>query len=241
MLENIDIIIVEPKIPENVGFIARLMRNFDFKNLIIVNPRCDLDKAKITATHGIDILESAKIVNEIYYDRYFLIAATSGKISEKENSLRRNYVTPEEFANFLKKIDLKKNKVGIVFGREDIGLKDEEIEKAHVLIHIPASKKFPILNLSHSVGIILYVLFRELKFKEINFLDELREEKIRAAWEYVDKIFEKFDEKGIKYKEGFKFAVKRTIYNMLIKSRINSKEISTFLGFLNKIKEVLGE
>ena len=55
----ISIILFEPELSENIGFIARVMKNFELKELILINPKCDIDRANKTAKHGKDIIKNA--------------------------------------------------------------------------------------------------------------------------------------------------------------------------------------
>ncbi|MFQ6121101.1 MAG: TrmH family RNA methyltransferase, partial [Methanosarcinales archaeon] len=65
MTLDIQIILVQPKYEGNLGSVARVMKNFGFKKLILVNP-CKIDKtAKIMSAHAKDVLENAIIVNSI--------------------------------------------------------------------------------------------------------------------------------------------------------------------------------
>ena len=74
----ISIILIEPEISENIGFVARVMKNFDFKDLILINPKCDLDKANKTAKHAKDILKKAKIKKISFLKKFdFLIGTTA--------------------------------------------------------------------------------------------------------------------------------------------------------------------
>ncbi len=230
--DNIFIILYEPKIPENIGFVARLMKNFGFKNLIIVNPLCDLTKAYKTAMKGKDVLENAVVVDQLNFNEFDFIAATSGKVSDKPENLRRSYITPEDFANFIAN---KNMKIGILFGREDFGLPNSIIKKSNVLIHIETSKEYPILNLSHATGIILY----ELNKKSITQSNKkTKTYDLKGLYSYIDYFIELFDKYNIKRRSSFDMALKRTLSNILVRSNINYKEFSIFMGFFSKLKNL---
>ncbi|NPA85786.1 MAG: RNA methyltransferase [bacterium] len=159
-LELFYIVLVEPKNPENIGAVARVMKNFGIYNLVLVNPRCELgQQAYITATHAAEILEGALIVDSLKRLRpcFSYMFATSGRISLSSKKKLRKFISPKTMIELLKRS--VPCPVAIVFGREESGLKNEEIAICDHLVHIPANPEFPVLNLSHAVAVICYELF----------------------------------------------------------------------------------
>ena len=96
----ISIILIEPELSENVGFVARCMKNFDFRNLILVNPKCDLDKATKTAKHGKDILKKAKIKKFDYLDKFDYLIGTTAILGTDYN-IPRNPINPKQLADLV--------------------------------------------------------------------------------------------------------------------------------------------
>src|SRR3989338_2323471 len=96
----ISIVLVNPITPGNIGAVARVMKNFDFKELILVKPKCDhLSKdAMDRASHAKDILKKAKKMqfSEVIENFDYIIGTTS-KIGTDYN-IPRCPITPEEFA-----------------------------------------------------------------------------------------------------------------------------------------------
>jgi TrmH family RNA methyltransferase len=119
---------VEPKYGGNVGAIARAMANFDFKNLYLVNP-CNLDdECYARSKHASYILDDAKIFSsfeEAIQDVDYLVA-TSSIESQNDKRHLRNSVLLEELTDKIYDVD---GKIGLVFGREDYGLLNEELSK----------------------------------------------------------------------------------------------------------------
>ena len=137
-LGNIHFILVRPQMGENIGSVARAIKNFNIKHLRIVNPRCNWpnQKALATSVGAKDILKSTKIYNSIEKsigDLDIIFASTSRvrKINKKIISI----------LDFKKKVE-KKRKIGILFGPEASGLTNDEISYANYLVKIPTSKKF---------------------------------------------------------------------------------------------------
>ncbi len=167
------------------------MANFDFKNLYLVNP-CKLDdKCYSRAVHAQDILENAKIFKD--YKEAFkgmdYLVATSSIESYNDKKHLRNATQLEDLTSKL--IELK-GKIGLIFGREDYGLYNEEIALCDSLLRIPTSESYLSMNLSHSVGIVLYSLFikKDISKKEINVIAGLEKEKL---YNYFENLLNEID------------------------------------------------
>src|SRR5438128_4368203 len=134
------------------------MKNFGVKELVLVKP-CRLGaEARQRAMRGIDILVAARTVGDLETSlkETDLIIGTSGVDTESEKRFARISVTPRDFATRVAKMD---GLVALLFGREDFGLLDEELRRCDLLVTVPASDEYPILNLSHAVTVLLYELF----------------------------------------------------------------------------------
>ena len=163
----ISIILIEPKKSGNLGAVARAMANFGFDNLVLVNPKCKktAKEAIKRAKHGLAVLKKAKVVKKI--PKMDTLIATTAMLGTDYN-IPRSPISPAQ----LSKIIPSKGKVGIVFGREGPGLTNEEVLACDFVCTIPSSKKYPTLNLSHSVALVCYelasILFLLLKQKKIS-------------------------------------------------------------------------
>lgn len=154
------VVLVEPENEGNVGAVARAMRNFNVADLMLVKP-CALGvEAQKRAMHGVEVLRAAQSVEDL--DRALrgvdLVVGTSGIATSNEKKFARIAITPSELARRVGPMD---GTLAVLFGREDFGLLDEELRKCDLLVTIPASSDYPILNLSHAVAIILYALYLE--------------------------------------------------------------------------------
>lgn len=186
--ENIYVVLVEPENSANVGFVARSLMNFDFKHIILVNPKCDLNEAYVYAVHAKSVLDNAMFLNNIYEVKDFVdfMVGTTSK-SGHDYNVARMAITPKMLVEAMK--DVKGN-VGIVFGRESIGLKNEELKLCDLIVTIPTSKVYPSLNLSHAVAIILYELSSlHSSSRQEGFREASRIEKEKLL-EYFSKILE---------------------------------------------------
>jgi tRNA/rRNA methyltransferase len=158
-LQRCRIVLVRPHYAGNLGSTARVMRNFGLSDLVLVAPYCSTDdlEARRLATHGLDVLDSARVVPELgdaVSDCVFTLATsalTAGVI-------RRGMIgTPDELAPQLIAA-AERGPVALVFGPEPHGLSNEEIGHCHGMIHIPVDPECPALNLAQAVTICCYQL-----------------------------------------------------------------------------------
>ena len=156
---NARIVLVGPKFEGNIGAVARSMANFGLDDLYLIDS-CDIgDEAYRRAKHGSRVLENAKSAGtlEEAVDGCFLVVGTSSIVTKGEKNYARIPLSVSEFSDRINDYD---EKVAILFGREDIGLLQSELSKCDILITIPASDSYPVLNVSHAAAIVMYELSR---------------------------------------------------------------------------------
>jgi TrmH family RNA methyltransferase len=147
------LILVEVEGAVNLGFIARLLDNFDVDELYLVSPRASLEEARkyaARASHSLDEVVITDSLEEALANTSFR-ACTSAHVSRGDDVLRVA-MSPWELASRVMREEL----VAIVMGRESTGLRRCEIEKCDVLVNIPTSPSYRALNLSNATAIILY-------------------------------------------------------------------------------------
>ena len=162
-ITNFYVVLVEPKYSGNVGAVARAMMNFNVDKLYLVNP-CTLDDACYArAMHAGEILDNAKIFSkfEDAIKNLDYLAATSSIEYVKDKKHLRNPVLLEDFSEKIYEVN---GNVGLVFGREDYGLFNEEIAACDIMLRIPTSESYLSLNLSHAVSLVLYALYSKREF-----------------------------------------------------------------------------
>lgn len=152
------VVLVEPKSEGNVGFVARAMKNFGVSELVLVGGPDLGGEARMRAMHAADdVLAGARRVSDL--DAALrgsdLVVGTTGVPTTTERKFLRIPITPAEFARRVADVD---GTVAVLFGREDFGLFDEELRRCDLLVSIPTSKAYPILNVSHAAAIVLYEL-----------------------------------------------------------------------------------
>ena len=154
---NILFILVEPAVPGNVGAAARAIKTMGFSQLRLVNP-CDYlsMEAKILAHASTEILEGAEVfqtLDEALKDLDLSIASTA-----KVKDARLEYHRNTELPDIIKAKGKAVKRTGVVFGREEYGLSNEEIRMCDIASSIPLKQSYPSLNLSQAVMLYAYTL-----------------------------------------------------------------------------------
>ena len=154
-LHNIHIVLVETRSAGNIGSTARAMKNMGLSNLCLVNPQCELKaEALWMATNARDILNHARQVpslREAIAGAGYVFGTTARK------RRMRTFSSPREMAPRALALAAH-NPVAIVFGSEDKGLSNQQLELCNEVISIPTAPDGTSLNLSHAVIIICYEL-----------------------------------------------------------------------------------
>lgn len=153
---NVTIILVNTSHPGNIGATARAMKNMGLSNLTLVQPEIFPSGVAVgRAVSALDILESARVVDtlqEAVADCGLVIGA-----SARSRRIPWPMLTPEACAQKVQ-VEKQVNKVALVFGREDAGLTNEELQQCHFHVQIPADEQYSSLNLASAVMVICYEL-----------------------------------------------------------------------------------
>ncbi|ABB37775.1 tRNA/rRNA methyltransferase (SpoU) [Oleidesulfovibrio alaskensis G20] len=159
MLENVAVVLVEPRFPENIGMVARACANMGVNELVVVAPeRWNPEKSVPLATpKGVPVLESVRHEDTLAaaLAPYTLVLGTTARTG----GWRRQILSPETAAPVVQQEVAAGGRVAIVFGREDRGLTNEETEVCSRLVTIPTSEASS-LNLAQAVLILLYECFK---------------------------------------------------------------------------------
>lgn len=160
--ENIALILVEPQGGYNIGSICRVMMNFGFNDLRIVNPRVDhlsKEARDMAVTAKETVLRAARkydSLEEAIADCH-LVIGTTRRLGKK---YRNEFITPDQIGRTCASLP-SHQKVALVFGREDHGLNNDELSLCDIFITIDTSPELPSLNLAQAVAICLYEFSRQ--------------------------------------------------------------------------------
>lgn len=151
-------ILVEPAVPENVGSVARALKTLGFHSLAIVNSDVHKEENAKWVAHGSwEVLDQAKVyltVNEAVEGLDFIVATTA-----RRRTLHHDYYTPRQLCRLLEEKERMIHHVGLLFGREESGLTNQELAVAHCVSTIPLAGTYPSLNLAQAVLVYAYELF----------------------------------------------------------------------------------
>ena len=233
--KTIKVVLVEPLGTINVGSVARLCENFGINELRLVSPKCNhlAQETKKMAVRGVKILESAiiyKNLNSALSD-CTTIVATCGRKDHGEIPLFSN----KEALQWALESQ-REETIALVFGREDRGLSNEELLKANKVISIKTSEKYPSLNLSHAVAIVLHQL------NEFNHVDEVKTNRSRSKPANVIKLEDCLDEGG-SFLLNIGFLMKHTykarmskIKKFLLRAEIRDDEVALLRGIIRQAR-----
>jgi tRNA/rRNA methyltransferase len=184
-LDSISVILVRSRFPENVGSVARAMKNMGLNHLILVDGCSPLHiNAYKLASGAEDILERAEefpTLKEAISQMGCVVGTTSRAGKERSPLL-----TPEDLAKKLIPLSAK-NPVGLVFGSEKEGLTKDELSLCHIYVRIPSSESFPSLNLAQAVMVICYELFQSSMAIPKPPTQLAQAEKLERMFEHMEK------------------------------------------------------
>ncbi|MHA1054011.1 tRNA/rRNA methyltransferase [Enterobacter mori] len=154
---HLSIVLVAPARPENIGAAARAMKTMGFTDLRIVDSAAHLEPAARWVAHGsgdiLDNITTYATLADALHDISFTVATTA-----RSRAKFHYYATPAELVPMLEEKRQWLEKAALVFGREDSGLTNEELELADVLTGAPMVADYPSLNLGQAVMVYCYQL-----------------------------------------------------------------------------------
>lgn len=149
--------LVEPEGKVNMGFILRLAKNFNVREICVVTPKFDmLDEEVLNfAAKGSELAKHVKVVeslDECLKGSELSVCTTS--LYDVESDVVRQSVSLKYVVDIAPSYD----SVALVFGRESVGLTRSELSKCDLIMTINTNSEYNVLNLSHAVAIALYEL-----------------------------------------------------------------------------------
>ena len=154
--DKVTVVLVNTSHPGNIGACARAMKNMGISRLTLVQP-ADFPSGVAVgrAVSALDILENATVVESLeaaITDSALVIGA-----SARSRKIPWPMLSPAQLGVKVVR-ELEMNKVALVFGREDSGLNNDELQLCHFHVQIPADENYSSLNLAAAVMVICYEL-----------------------------------------------------------------------------------
>ncbi|MAV23672.1 MAG: tRNA methyltransferase [Gammaproteobacteria bacterium TMED278] len=231
----INIVLIETSHPGNIGSVARAMKTMGLKNLLLINPRkFPSGDANALSGNAIDILEKAKVyknLKEAIKDSTF-VYATSARVRTIQWPTKNAQDAAEEI---VKQVSANK-KISIIFGREDRGLTNEELQIANTHIEIPANPEYPVLNIAMSAQIISYEILKasiDTTARDWHDYPEVDSENLQML---IDHFIETATDIDVINPDNPKKIISR-IKRMFTRLHPDEMETSFLRGFLSSIKK----
>src|SRR4030043_756512 len=227
--DSVSIILVRPKFPENIGSVARAMKNMGVKQFTLVDGSSPLHpNAYKLASGAEDILERAEefpALREAISELGCLVGMTCRRGKDRHPDL-----TPKALAKRIVSPS-QENSIGLVFGSEKEGLTNEELSLCHFYVRIPSMEAFPSLNLAQAVMVICYELFQASK--------EIPKAPIQLAQaEQLEKMFEHMEKTLIQI--GFLDSnhskrIMRALRRLFGRNQMDGREVQILQGIWSQV------
>jgi TrmH family RNA methyltransferase len=224
------VVLVEPEKEGNIGSIARSMRNFGLTDLCLVSPKTSVgDEAYRYATKGKQILEKARIARTLSdalrgVDR---VIGTTAIIGTSSRNILRIVIDPPQLASRLAGTT---GSVALLFGRESTGLSNRELQRCDIIVSIPASEDYNVLNVATAASIVFY---------ELHKVRQTRPWSLEPSQQSIDRLISIFDQLAdvADLPPHRKRLADRAFRNVLAKSIISRREVSLIMGVLRRIRD----
>ena len=233
---NVSFILHKPQLSENIGACARAIKNFNFKKLIIINPKPNFPNDKILATSvgAKDVIKNALIYESLEppVKKIDCLIATTSRFRNKNIK----HIKLDD----LKNIDFTKN-IGFLFGSEASGLSNNEISYANYTMQIPTNPNFKSINLSHSVIIVAQIIAGLIKLKVSSYS---KSKKIKFASKtqvqsMLNLCVEKLNDRDFFHSSEKKPIMMQNLRSIFYKMELSEKEtriLSSVFASLSKKK-----
>lgn len=212
-LDNIYVVLVEPRNAGNIGSAVRAMKNMGIPHLRLVNPveYRDVTEQKKMGYRAQEIItasEEYKTLSDSLADMSLVFLATT-----KRGKWKKDFIFPGKAGEIIAE-RVKGEKVAIVFGREDSGVTIDESQTANYYIIVPTAVTYPSLNLSQAVLLVLYEIYLKVvappsvsmpKRADQNEFDRL----YNNIWDLMKSLLIKESDKGL-FHRSLKRALNRT-------------------------------
>lgn len=241
MLSHIKIVLVETTHPGNIGAVARAMKTMCLTNLCLVAPKTfPSNEATARASGADDLLSAASIystLQEAVADCQLVIGA-----SARSRTISWPELNPRQCAEKVV-LETPKQQVAIVFGRENSGLKNHELDLCHFLLHIPSNKAYSSLNIAAAVQVVCYELYTATGIKEESPIGDRGDSPLATAAQmelFYEHLYETLDVIGFLHHDRAKSIMRRLrrIYNRI---QLDTKEVDILRGIFRMSQDNQGK
>ncbi len=233
-LDNVVIVLVEPQDPINVGNTIRAMKNMGLSRLRLVNPaNANPHQIAISAPRADDLLDTMAIFDDL--DAALADTLMTVALTARPRRARRVVERPRQIAEALIQ-RAAEGPVALIFGREDSGLPNEALDRAHVVATIPTRSDYSSLNLGQAVMVVAYELF--LAGAEIPDLPGPKRDFPLADADQIAGLFEQIEDTlwHIEFlKEGTSKGVMRSLHALFNRAGLDEREARMLRGIFAEV------
>ena len=236
MLDNVRIILIGTSHPGNVGSAARAMKTMGLSNLVLVDPECTVDgKSRALSAGATDVLENHQVfgtLDEAIADCGLVIGA-----SARPRTLDWPMLDPREMGERVV-IEGQKYPVALVFGRENSGLSNEELQKCHFHVFIPANPDYSSLNLAMAVQTLCY----EIRMAFLSSKAYPKQEEEYPLTEEIESMFAHLEQTLIDTQfivPAHPGLVMAKLHRFFNRARPEVKELRMWRGILSSVQKAL--
>jgi tRNA/rRNA methyltransferase len=236
MLANIRIVLVRPRGSGNIGSIARAMKNMGQTELAIVGKaRTQSFWARAMAVHGRDILENAKCydtLRDAIGDCVLVVGTTC-----RSGLYRRHSQAPREIARDIVAA-ARNGKIALIFGPEDHGLSNKDLEHCQLLMTIPTHPEYQSLNVAQAAIICLYELYlAALTPAQSSAIERAPAEDVERLFDLMRTVLLKIGFLDSENPEHMLLAFRR----ILGRAGLEDKDVRIFTGLFRQIQWYIGQ
>lgn len=232
MLSNFKVVLVETSHPGNIGAVARAMKNMGMGQLRLVTPKLfPHADATARASGADDVLRQACVyasLQEAIADCQIVLGA-----SARDRTISWPNITARECAEKWVLGGSKEN-IALVFGRENSGLKNHELDLCHYLLRIPCNSEYSSLNLAAAVQVVCYELFVASGQECISTVGDSGEEPLATAAQmeaFYEHLYQTLGDIGFLHPERSK-SIMRRLRRVFNRIQLDTKELDILRGIL---------
>ena len=232
------VILVEPQLGENIGTTARAMMNCGLNDLRLVDPKEDwLSEKARGASSGADaILEKAQKftkVEDAIADLECVYATTA-----RRREMVKTVMTARAAAGDMRTRSAAAQRLGLLFGRERIGLTNHELGLANVLVEVPMNPEHSSLNLAQAVLVVGYEWFQAGydgpdAVTTYNKTMPVTKELLQELFDHLE---EELDLCGFLRHDEKRPSMVVNIRNMLQRAELTVQEVRTLHGIIKELR-----
>ncbi|ENJ1750916.1 tRNA (cytosine(32)/uridine(32)-2'-O)-methyltransferase TrmJ [Vibrio parahaemolyticus] len=239
MLDQVKVVLVGTSHSGNIGSAARAMKVMGLSQLVLVDPQCDVDEQTLALAAGAaDIAQNAQVVStlEEAIEDCGLVVGSSARSRTLEWPMLEPRECGEKFA-----VEGQKHPVALVFGRERTGLTNEELQKCHYHVCIPANPEYSSLNLAMAVQTLSYEVrvahlnLEQKQFSPVEVEEYPRHKELEMFFDHLEKVI--VETQFINKEQPGQ--VMNKLRRLFSRARPETQELNILRGILTSIEKKL--